>query len=313
MCIRDRPDAVNGNDLLLDDALVERSPVDEDDHDLATVEVNTVAVALVKMLADGQTLQVAPGDDVSYTIRVRNDGTLPLGSAVVVDYIPEGLALSQSSASHWTLTAGGRQATRTIQGPIQPGAFVDVVIILHIEGAVSGDIVNRAAVIAIYDEAGNPVTETTPVEGSGDPDGSGSDDPAGNNEDDVAVAVLRPTAIGLVSFTAFRTGDGVEVRWATSYERDTFGYLIFRGVTDNFAQAQRITAAVIPGKGTAGGAYALTDANVAPAVAYRYWLVEVEVDGDLNVNGPVRVGLPSPIIVDGANANAIFLPIISRQ
>jgi uncharacterized repeat protein (TIGR01451 family) len=302
------PDAINGNDPLLDDVIDDSGAVDEDDHDVATVQVDTVAVALRKTLADGQTVQVALGDDVRYTIRVQNDGTLPLGSAVVIDYIPDGLALSPIDTNGWTLSAGGRQATRTIQGPIQPGAFVDVAIILRIQGAVSGDIVNRAAIIAIYDENGRPVTETDPVQGGG-----GGDEPSGDNEDDETVMVLRPTAIGLVSFTAFRTGNAVELRWETSYERDTFGYLIFRGVTDNFAQAQRITASVIPGKGTGGGAYALTDANVAPGVAYRYWLVEVEVDGDLNVNGPIRVGLPSPVVVGGANAHAVFLPIITRR
>jgi uncharacterized repeat protein (TIGR01451 family) len=302
------PDAINGNDPLVDDMIDDSGAVDEDDHDVAIVQVDTVAASLRKTLADGQTLQVALGDDVRYTIRVQNDGTLPLGSAVVVDYIPEGLVLSPIDTNGWTLTAGGRQATRTIQGPIQPGAFVDVTIVLRIEGAVSGDIVNRAAIISIYDENGRPVTETDPVQGGG-----GGDEPSGDNEDDETVMVLRPTAIGLVSFTAFRTGNAVELRWETSYERDTFGYLIFRGVTDNFAQAQRITASVIPGKGTGGGAYALTDANVAPGVAYRYWLVEVEVDGDLNVNGPIRVGLPSPVVVGGANAHAIFLPIITRR
>ena len=63
------PDTNNGNDPYVDDVIDDDGTSDEDDHDGAEILVERFDFALTKRLANGQTVQVEPGDDVQYTIR----------------------------------------------------------------------------------------------------------------------------------------------------------------------------------------------------------------------------------------------------
>jgi uncharacterized repeat protein (TIGR01451 family) len=69
------PDAINGNDPYVDDVIDDDGTIDEDDHDGAEITVDRFDMSLIKRLADGQEVQVQTGDDVEYTIQVRNEGS----------------------------------------------------------------------------------------------------------------------------------------------------------------------------------------------------------------------------------------------
>ena len=91
-------------------------------------------------------------------------------------------------------------------------------------------------------------------------------------ESQVDVEINTPTAIGLVNFNAVYENGVMLVHWVTSWEQDTLGFHIYRGITESFADAVRVTDLnnMIPGKGTSGGDYVFTNITVTPNVAYWY-------------------------------------------
>lgn len=124
--------------------------------------------------------------------------------------------------------------------------------------------------------------------------------------------VNEPTAIGLASFTGDCVNGVVVVRWTTSWELETFGFHLYRGETDDFVQAQRLTTTMIPGTGSGGGDYDFVDADVSLMAGrtFWYWLVEITTTGDTQRYGPIYVTLTS-----GAQpewTSTIFLPMVAQ-
>ena len=77
--------------------------------DFGLYQADTFDVALIKQLSGGQATTVNPGDNVSYTITVFNQGTVPVYNIEVTDYIPTGMTLNDAN---WT-SAGGIATRRT--------------------------------------------------------------------------------------------------------------------------------------------------------------------------------------------------------
>ena len=76
-------------------------------------------------------------------------------------------------------------------------------------------------------------------------------DPWGlNAQTSFHLIVNTPTAIGLTDFYGLFTDGVMQVRWATSWERDTFGFHLYRGKAEPFDVALRLTQELIPGKGS---------------------------------------------------------------
>ena len=131
-----------------------------------------------------------------------------------------------------------------------------------------------------------------------------------------------PTAIGLASFTAAGLEGKIQVQWVTTLELELFGFHIYRGTDDNFANAARITAGLVYGQGTGGGNYSFSDANFTEGVTYYYWLMEVMLDGQTNQNGPIVIKAEPGAISTTPDtppdqqpfnsARQMFLPQISR-
>ncbi|WP_298816691.1 SdrD B-like domain-containing protein, partial [uncultured Chloroflexus sp.] len=115
-----------------------------------------------------------------------------------------------------------------------------------------------------------------------------------------------PTAITLLSFTAERQGNGVVLRWVTGSERDTVGFLILRGVSNDRAEATPLFTLPIPAQGSAGSgaSYQWFDRTAQSATTYYYWLVELESDGDRN-----EFMLHSPAV---QFTHRVLVPIILR-
>lgn len=151
--------------------------VDEDDSDPEEVMIGQIYdLALTKVINTTATsFPVYPGDDITYTINVINQGTLPAANIEVTDYTPTGLTLNDSD---WTLN--GTNAVTTIAGPIAPGTTTSVDITFTIDSNFTGDsFTNRSE---ISDDDSEQYGTTDP---DSDPDGDGSNDTYGDdNQED---------------------------------------------------------------------------------------------------------------------------------
>ena len=113
-----------------------------------------------------------------------------------------------------------------------------------------------------------------------------------------------PTAVVLYHLRASVEGDQVVVRWQTASEEKTVGFWLEREVTGAWV---RVNTELIYGQGSDGGgaSYAQLDAEAVPGETYRYRLVELETDGNMQIYGPFeRTATPLQIkppvtLVDG--------------
>ena len=148
------------------------------DHDVYISEIGGPRLTVTKTGPASATV----GDQVTYTITVRNDGDIYASNVVVTDVLPEGLTYV-SSSGNGTYDA----ETRTVTWPTVNtlGAPGSVSYTVTVTASQTGELKNVA--YADYDE--NPVEElpsgesTTTVTNNGgsNPGGGGSDD---NDDDD---------------------------------------------------------------------------------------------------------------------------------
>jgi uncharacterized repeat protein (TIGR01451 family) len=150
---------------------------DEDDHDPALILVGQIFdLALTKVLNETATPgPFAPGDAVTFTIEVTNQGSLDAENIEISDYIPEGLNLNDAD---WT-EAGG---IATLNTPIPFLAFgesttVDITFTIDIEYQ-GEDIVNRAEISGADNELDLDDIDSTPDDTEGNDAGGAPDTPA---------------------------------------------------------------------------------------------------------------------------------------
>jgi len=126
---------------------------DEDDDDPEQIEVEIFDLALDKVLNETATPgPYSPGDPVTFTITVYNQGTMTAQNIEVTDYIPSGLTLADPA---WSLSAGNTAVT-TIAGPLAPGASTSVDIVFTIDSGVSGNLQNFSEISGAENENGDP-------------------------------------------------------------------------------------------------------------------------------------------------------------
>ncbi len=94
--------------------------------------LTTFDLALSKTLAAGQSANVAPGDNVTFTLTVKNEGSMTARSIMLTDSLPAGMTLNDSD---WT--AAGQIATlnTAIVGPLAPGATATVDITVKVDAS----------------------------------------------------------------------------------------------------------------------------------------------------------------------------------
>ena len=180
---------------------------DEDDHDLATITINTPVfdLALRKTVAGGATSFV-PGDIIPFAITVINQGSVDATNVEVTDYIPAGLELADD-----TWTTSGDNAVRIIEN-LPAGQSVPLSLNLRVSAdATAGSTINWAEIssdegddidstpdadntndchgTAPSDRTGVDAGADDNVNGSGDANNNGTCD-AGEDEDDHDPAVV---------------------------------------------------------------------------------------------------------------------------
>jgi len=100
-------------DALVDDEITDTTGADEDDHDIAEVEVIIVDLAIRKTTA--QTDAVEEGDDVIFEIAVFNQGSEPMYNIEITDFYPEGFVLSTNDNNGWTDNGNGTASVNRIE------------------------------------------------------------------------------------------------------------------------------------------------------------------------------------------------------
>ncbi len=152
---------------------------DEDDSDPATVHLQEpFDLALTKELADGQSSYVSTGDEVEYTITVFNQGNVAAYNISIVDYIPDGMLLTDAD---WIPVPGA--PTYLIPGPLDPGSSISIDIMFTVTETENGSLVNYAEISSAQNVEGEH-----PEDVDSRPDNTNGNDAggtAGGNSDDV--------------------------------------------------------------------------------------------------------------------------------
>ncbi len=151
-------------------------------------------LGLEKDLEINQPMTFTPGDNVVFTIRVINHGNVPVGSIVVVDYIPAGFMLNDPDWTPGTEGSTGQSATIILSigngalppGGLPGGADVSVNITLTSDPNLPGGFYeNEAEVSSVYGLDG---TDLSDLDVDSHPDTDNTNDAPG--EDDLDPAVL---------------------------------------------------------------------------------------------------------------------------
>ena len=114
-----------------------------------------------------------------------------------------------------------------------------------------------------------------------------------------------PTVVTLKSFKAFHFGDGVLLKWKTSHEVNNLGFNVHRESNGEFLRLtpELITgSALLAGSGTpmtAGHHYIWWDSPLlspqhSALSTIRYWLEDVDLNGQRTFHGPVEVQPSDP-------------------
>ncbi|MCF8237261.1 MAG: DUF11 domain-containing protein [Saprospiraceae bacterium] len=152
------PDMSNDDLFLVDNEINGNGKVggDEDDHDPASVTVEPFDLALYKQLANGQNSQVKPGDDVSYTITIVNQGLVDAGNIKIVEYVPAGMSFSLANNPAWS--ASGANYVTTLPGVLAAGAQTTINVVLTVNNPIAANttLTNFAEIAAATDDLGNP-------------------------------------------------------------------------------------------------------------------------------------------------------------
>ncbi|MFN8346493.1 MAG: SdrD B-like domain-containing protein [Spirosomataceae bacterium] len=146
------------------------------DKDNPTIDaaVTNFDLALRKDLAAGQSANVMPGDLVTFTLTVKNEGSMTATAIALSDSLPAGMSLADTD---WT--AAGQIATLNvpIAGPLAPGASASVDITVKVDANFAGtSLTNFAQIKDAKDKNGNPVKDKDSTPGNGFTKGEDDDD-----------------------------------------------------------------------------------------------------------------------------------------
>jgi uncharacterized repeat protein (TIGR01451 family) len=281
-----------------------------DDDDNSEVPVRFFDLALIKRANPGI---VEPGQTVTFTIELYNQGTLPAYNIQVSDYITGAFVFTPSVPLNSGWMASTNQLTKTIPGPLAPGMMTTTHLVLQVPSSytTTSTIANIAEISAADDDTNPNNPPPTDVDSTPDSDRT-NDGPMTDNvinntngdEDDSDPAFVEvrytPTAVQLAQFAVRKMTDSVEVSWQSVSEAEIMGFHIWRQV--NGGRLERVTKAVLaaqkPGQ-TAGASYRWMDS--AASDQFTIYVLEVLLND----------GQADYIILGSATPGAqLFMPVI---
>ena len=135
---------------------------DEDDHDGEAIQVEAVFdLALVKTVSATQG-SIIPGELVTFTLEIYNQGAVAANNIVVTDYFPSTLTLEDPN---WILVGGFASRQINVSGDLQPGTStaVDITFRVATNLAAGTQVVNTAEISSATDTAGVPQVDADSV------------------------------------------------------------------------------------------------------------------------------------------------------
>ena len=225
-------------------------------------------------------------DTLVYTLRVTNNGPATATNVAVSDPLPTNLTYVSSVTSKGTCSYNA--GTRTIScavGTLTNGQVAAITVQTTIDAGASGLTLTNTATVAS--------TETDPV--------------PSNNTSSAPVVVLSATATTGLRSQATQSGNTVDLRWSTAWERNNLGFNVYR---ETGAARVRVNKALIAGStlvvGTeapAGFSYRWTDRG--PVSGSVYWIESVDLDGSKKLYGPVAPRLNASRAITTTSAEDI--------
>ncbi len=149
---------------------------DEDDHDVAGIEV--FDLALRKTLTTAGPFKF--GNTVTFQIEVFNQGSETVRNVEIVDYIPVGMSYLSSNVMPWTSVSNSNMASATID-QIEPceSAVLTLDLMLTKSVAAGDNWINEAEIKSFMDEDLNVVSD---LDFDSTPDSTQGNDIGGNTE-----------------------------------------------------------------------------------------------------------------------------------
>jgi len=185
----------------------ENDPPEEDDHDTEEVPFAVFDLALIKTVSSPTSGMVQPGDTVTFTIVVLNQGTIAATNVVITEHIPAGLTLVSAG---WTTS--GTTATFTLPTDVPPNMAVEVDVQFTINSDATGVIENVAEITGAEDPEGNTPDD---IDSTGDPDPSNDpvidnevNDPNDEDDHDIEEITVNPAPVMDLALTKVITSSG---------------------------------------------------------------------------------------------------------
>jgi len=170
------PDKISGNDDFVALTAAQKSDfaeLDGDEDDSDSEELDVLDLALI--ITSTQTTPVKLNQDITFQVRICNQGNVAVSNVEFINYTPDGLSLSPLDNNGWMLKAG--KMVNNISQTILPGVCVTKEIVLRVKSnANANNILNRAEIIKIVNLQ-QQVVSTFDMDSY--PDDIASNDPGG--------------------------------------------------------------------------------------------------------------------------------------
>lgn len=127
------------------------SLLENEDMNMVLGDNDTIDLALAISTPNTFT---CPGDQISFTIQIANQGALTVQSFEITDYVPTGLTLSASNNAGWVQT--GNKVKKMITSPLTPNSSATQFIYFDMDANFTGASLENRAEISFADADNNP-------------------------------------------------------------------------------------------------------------------------------------------------------------